>query len=76
MTAFDCKTVSRVTNVRHMTDDLLTTGEVATLLGICRQTVWHRVKTGALVPVQKLAGNRGFLFASKDIEALKEAKSA
>ena len=65
-----------MTNVRHMTDNLLTTGEVAAMLGIARQTVWHRVQTGALVPVTKLAGNRGFLFASEDIEALKEAKSA
>lgn len=40
------------------------------MLGIARQTVWHRVQTGALVPVTKLTGNRGFLFNQSEIEAL------
>ena len=43
---------------------------VAGMLGIARQTVWHRVQTGALVPVTKLTGNRGFLFNQSEIEAM------
>lgn len=77
MTHIGCVTHWRMTNLRHMTDNLLTTGEVAGMLGIARQTVWHRVQTGALVPVTKLTGNRGFLFNQSEIEALavKEAKA-
>jgi len=56
-----------------MTDNLLTTGEAATILGVARQTVWQRVQTGKLVPVAKLSGNRGFLFAKQEIEAIREA---
>ena len=76
MTHIGCITHWRMTNLRHMTDNLLTTGEVAGMLGIARQTVWHRVQTGALVPVMKLTGNRGFLFKQSEIEALADEEES
>lgn len=73
MTDTGCMSVCHVTTVSRMTDSFLTTGEVASILGLARQTVWQRVQSGALVPAAKLKGNRGFLFEKQDIEALKEA---
>lgn len=43
--------------------DLLTTTEVAAALGISRQAVLQRVKSGALTPAAKLPGQTGtYLF--------------
>lgn len=56
-----------------MTDDLITTGQVAKALDIDRRTVWQRVQYGRLTPAVKLAGANGaYLFHRSEIEALKE----
>lgn len=74
MTEYGCATARHAANISHMTDSLLTTGEVARILGLARQTVWHRVQTGELKPTMKLEGNRGYLFSQDDIKAVKEAQ--
>lgn len=48
---------------------VLTTGQVATRLGIDRRTVLLRVQRGALVPTMKLDGPRGaYLFDAEQID--------
>lgn len=76
MTAIGCTLLRHALKLSHMTDSLLTTGEAADILGLARQTVWCRVKSGALKPAMKLAGNRGYLFDKDDIltMAAKEAQ--
>jgi len=48
--------------------DLLTTTEVAEVLGVSRQAVLQRVEAGTLAPVTKLPGKTGtYLFEPADI---------
>ena len=66
--------------VWHMTAELLTTREVARLLGIARQTVVRRVEAGRLTPAYRAPNENGmFLFNRAEIEALaakeREARS-
>lgn len=52
-------------------NDLISTTEVARLLGIDRSGVIKRVKAGDLSPVQKLPGRTGaYLFRRSDVEAV------
>lgn len=57
--------------VAHMSNfDLLTTEQVAAILGITRQAVFDRVRRGALVPVFKSpAKTGGYLFTPDSIDA-------
>ncbi|MGP5715694.1 helix-turn-helix transcriptional regulator [Brachybacterium tyrofermentans] len=56
---------------------LLTSGEVATRLGIARQTVTWRVARGQLTPAQKLPGARGgYLFTAEHIDEVAAEQAA
>lgn len=47
----------------------MTTTEVASRLGIARQTVVQRVRTGKLTPIGQLPGRNGaYLFDAEQIE--------
>lgn len=73
MTDNGCLTGRQVTTFSHMTDDLISTGQVAKTLDIDRRTVWQRVKSGRLTPTVKLEGvNGAYLFNRAEIEASKE----
>jgi len=60
-----------------MTDQLITTTDAATLLGLDRRTVSARVRHGTLAPVMKLPGERGaYLFDRDEIKRLAEQETA
>lgn len=52
----------------HMTENLLTTKEVAARLGIAKSTVTKRVREGRITPVLRLP--KATLFDAKQIEKL------
>ena len=55
-----------------MKETLLTTAEVAEVLGISVPTVNRWAANGRLQPAQKLPGLRGhYLFRAQDVDALK-----
>jgi len=59
------------------TPDLLSTREVAALLGCRVGTVNHWVRSGKLSPVVAMAGRTGArLFARADVEALERERAA
>lgn len=59
--------------MRHMSDndELLTSFQVAVILGKSPRTVQRMAKTGEIPPAQKLPGPNGaFLFRRGEIEAM------
>jgi len=54
--------------------NLLTTGGIATRLGVNRATVDYWVRTGKLVAVDVLPGTR--LFSPKDVDELNAARAS
>jgi hypothetical protein len=55
--------------------ELIGSGEVAEMLGIDRRQVTRLVRSGRLVPVQKLPGHTGaYVFPRAVIEALRDEK--
>lgn len=60
-----------------MTNNELTTRQVAERLGVTRQLVLWLVEKGTLTPTQKLPARNGtYLFAEADVERLKEERAA
>lgn len=60
-----------MTNVSGMAnDDLLTTSQVAEILGIDRRTVGWRVRNGRMTPSMTLPGNGNYLFSRLEIEKI------
>jgi excisionase family DNA binding protein len=56
--------------------ELVSTPEVAKMLGISRAAVTRRVTAGTLTPAFKMPGDTGaYLFHREDIEALAEMAS-
>ncbi|MFR9919930.1 helix-turn-helix domain-containing protein [Corynebacterium striatum] len=53
--------------------NILTTAQVAERLGIAHSTVTHRVRTGKLVPLDRLAGGH-YVFDREAIEAIARAE--
>jgi hypothetical protein len=66
-TVVDLK-VQLVLGVPHMGNELLTTGQIARILGVHRTTVHHWEKAGKLTPFTVANGVR--LFAAADVEAV------
>lgn len=59
-----------------MSQEILTSPEVATLLGRSPRTVHRLVKSGQLVPVKQFAGPNGaFLFDRETVEAFVSQRS-
>lgn len=57
--------------------NLVTSGEVARVLGISRRTVAYMVSRGELEPAEKLDGPNGaFLFTREAVEALAAERRA
>lgn len=56
-------------------DDLLTTSQVAEILGIDRRTVGWRVRNGRMTPSMTLPGNGNYLFERSEIEKIDQDKT-
>ncbi|SJM66893.1 helix-turn-helix domain-containing protein [Agrococcus casei] len=60
-----------------MTNNDLTTSQVAERLGVTRQLVLWMVRQGRLAPTQKLPASNGtYLFAEADVATLEQERSA